>query len=45
MAYKLGTQIPNNSDFNNYTTAGVYRVQDGTSANTMSNMPIQVLFT
>ena len=37
---QLGTQIPENSDLDDYTTAGVYRVQTGTIASTISNIPL-----
>lgn len=36
---QLGTQIPENSDLDDYTTAGVYRVQDATIASSITNMP------
>ena len=38
--YELGTAIPANSDFNDYTTAGVYRVNTYANAETMSNIPV-----
>lgn len=37
--YGLGEQIPNNSDFDTYTTAGVYYVGSNSAAATMSNIP------
>lgn len=37
---QLGTEIPANSDFNDYTTAGVYRVGTVANAETISNIPV-----
>lgn len=37
--YGLGTQIPNNSDFDDYTIPGVYYVGSNAAAATMSNIP------
>ena len=41
-AYDLGrgTNIPNNSDLNNYKTIGVYYVLSGSEAATISNSPV-----
>lgn len=40
--YEKGTQIPQNSDFNSYTTEGVYFVDNATDAATMTNIPLNV---
>lgn len=39
IAYGLGTQIPNNSNFDTYTTEGVYFVGSNSAAATMANIP------
>lgn len=38
----LGTEIPDNSDLNNYTTPGTYYCANGTNAATLSNIPSDV---
>lgn len=37
--YGFGTVIPSNSDFNDYKTPGVYRVESNSIAATISNVP------
>lgn len=37
--FKLGTQIPNNSDLNTYTTPGHYYIASNSSAATITNTP------
>lgn len=39
VSYGLGTQIPNNSNFDTYTTAGAFYVASNSAAATMSNIP------
>lgn len=39
LSYGLGVQIPNNSDFDAYTTAGVFYVGSNAAAATMVNIP------
>lgn len=40
--YELGTDIPANSDLNNYTVAGTYRIGGDTIASSLSNCPTTI---
>lgn len=37
--YRFGTVIPASSDLNDYKTPGVYRIESGSVATTISNLP------
>lgn len=42
LSYNDAATIPDNSDFDNYTTEGTYKITNNTHAATMSNIPAKV---